>query len=82
MSWNNRSEWHIDHKIPLASAKTKEDVIRLGHYTNLVPLWSVDNLKRDLKFWTFISNKLIPKHKRKEPTFVGSFLFYVNCYFI
>lgn len=46
MGWFNRSEWHVDHIIPLASAKTIEDVIRLNHYTNLQPLWAIDNLKK------------------------------------
>ena len=49
MSWKNRSEWHIDHIIPLASAKTEEDVIRLNHYTNLQPLWAADNLRKSDK---------------------------------
>ena len=43
MNWDNRSEWDIDHIIPIASAKTEEDVIRLNHYSNLQPLWSSDN---------------------------------------
>lgn len=49
MSWENRSEWHIDHIIPLASAKTEEDVIRLNHFTNLRPLWAKDNLAKGAK---------------------------------
>lgn len=49
MSWENRSEWHIDHIIPLASAKTEEDVIRLNHFTNLRPLWAKDNLSKGAK---------------------------------
>lgn len=46
MSWSNRGSWHIDHKIPLSSAKTKEELIRLFHYTNLQPLWATDNLRK------------------------------------
>lgn len=46
MSWENRGEWHIDHRVPLATAKTEEDVIRLNHYTNLQPLWAADNLAK------------------------------------
>lgn len=39
---------HIDHIIPLATAKTEEDVIRLCHYTNLRLLTPDENLsKRD-----------------------------------
>lgn len=46
MTWENRSEWHIDHIVPMASAKTEEDVLRLNHFTNLRPLWAIDNLKK------------------------------------
>ena len=49
MSWENQGKWHIDHIIPLASAKTVEDVIKLFHYTNLQPLWAKDNLKKGAK---------------------------------
>jgi hypothetical protein len=46
MSWERISEIHIDHIIPMASAITEEDVLRLNHYTNLQPLWAADNLKK------------------------------------
>jgi len=46
MSWENQGEWHVDHIIPLASAKTEEDLINLCHYTNLQPLWAEDNLSK------------------------------------
>jgi len=36
--------WQIDHIIPLCSAKTEEDVIRLNHYTNLQVLDAYINL--------------------------------------
>jgi len=49
MSWENRSLWHIDHIIPLATAKTEEEILRLNHYTNLRPLWALDNLKKGSK---------------------------------
>jgi hypothetical protein len=44
MSWDNFGDWHIDHIIPLASAKTEEELIELCHYTNLQPLWAEENL--------------------------------------
>ena len=57
MSWDNYGlyngspnyGWDIDHIIPISSAKTIEDVIRLSHYTNLQPLCSYINryVKRD-----------------------------------
>ncbi len=49
MTWKNRGEWHIDHIIPLSSATSKEDLIKLCHYTNLQPLWAKDNLKKGSK---------------------------------
>lgn len=46
MNWDNMDKWHIDHIIPLRLAETEEDVFRLCHYTNLQPLWAIDNLKK------------------------------------
>jgi len=51
MNWDNYGidGWHIDHHIPLASAQTEEDLIRLNHYTNFQPLWAEDNLRKSDK---------------------------------
>lgn len=35
--------WDIDHIIPVSSAKTEEEVIKLNHYSNLQPLCSYNN---------------------------------------
>ncbi len=43
MSWENMGKWHVDHIIPLATAKTEDEVIKLCHYSNLQPLWAEDN---------------------------------------
>jgi hypothetical protein len=55
MNWNNRGlyngtenyGWDLDHIIPLSSAKTEGEVIKLNHYTNIQPLCSYVN--RDIK---------------------------------
>ena len=44
--------WDIDHIIPVSSAKTEEEILKLNHYTNLQPLCSKEN--RDIK-----KNKII-----------------------
>jgi hypothetical protein len=49
MSWGNRHLWHIDHIIPLSSAKTIEELEKLCHYTNLQPLWAADNMSKGSK---------------------------------
>jgi hypothetical protein len=48
MSWKNYGlyGWHIDHIIPLSSAKNEIDLEKLCHHTNLQPLWAKDNLSK------------------------------------
>lgn len=51
MTWENRGlyngeldyGWDIDHIIPISSAETTDDIIRLNHYSNLQPLCSYTN---------------------------------------
>lgn len=43
MNWDNRTEWHIDHIVPLASAATEADAVALCHFSNLRPMWARDN---------------------------------------
>ena len=55
MTWENQGlyngelnyGWDVDHVIPLSSAKTEEDIIRLNHFSNLQPLCS--KINRDIK---------------------------------
>lgn len=49
MNWGNQGNWHIDHIIPLSSAKTEDELYKLCHYTNLQPLWAEDNIKKSNK---------------------------------
>ena len=57
MTWENRGlyngelnyGWDIDHRVPISSAKTEEEIIKLNHFTNLQPLCGYTNrhIKRD-----------------------------------
>lgn len=40
---------HLDHIIPLSSAKTQEELYKLCHYTNIQPLWAIDNIRKSNK---------------------------------
>jgi hypothetical protein len=55
MSWDNHGlyngefnyGWDLDHIIPISSAKTEDDIIKLNHHSNLQPLCS--KINRDIK---------------------------------
>jgi len=49
MTWENRNLWHLDHIVPLASATTEEQVLKLNHYSNFQPLWAFENLSKGKK---------------------------------
>jgi hypothetical protein len=50
MTWDLMGQHiHIDHIIPLSSAKTEDELYKLCHYENLQPLWAEDNLKKSNK---------------------------------
>lgn len=46
MSWDRISEIHVDHIVPLATARSEEEVLALCHFTNLRPIWAKDNLSK------------------------------------
>jgi len=51
MTKENYGKWHVDHIIPCASfdlADSKQQE-KCFHYTNLQPLWALDNIKKGSK---------------------------------
>jgi hypothetical protein len=52
MTWMNGGEWHIDHIKPIAAfdiADPDRD-FKANHYTNLQPLWAVDNMRKNARW--------------------------------
>lgn len=54
MSWDNYGYdgWHIDHIIPCAhfDLTQESEQKKCFHYTNLQPLWAIDNLRKGARF--------------------------------
>lgn len=48
MTWASYGQWHIDHKKPLSAfdLTDRAQVLAACHWTNLQPLWAIDNLKK------------------------------------
>jgi hypothetical protein len=51
MNWSNygnkvETDWSIDHFTPISSANTLGEVKKLNHYSNLRPMWHLDNIKK------------------------------------
>jgi len=46
MTWKNAGEWEVDHILPLSSARNRDELLKLCHYTNTQPLWMIDNRRK------------------------------------
>jgi hypothetical protein len=52
MTWENYGEWHIDHLRPLSKfdLSDRQQFLAANHYSNLRPLWAVDNIRKGNKY--------------------------------
>lgn len=46
MDWSKYGQWEVDHIVPLSAARSRYDVVKLCHFTNLQPLWKRENLAK------------------------------------
>ena len=51
MNWNNYGTWHIDHRKPCAKFDLSKPIEqhKCFHFSNLQPLWAIDNLRKGIK---------------------------------
>ena len=54
MSWKNHglNGWHIDHIKPVSKYNLldPEEQKKCFHYTNLQPLWAIENIRKSNKY--------------------------------
>ena len=56
MNWDNwgkkEGQWSIDHIVPLSyfDLTIREQFLKACHYTNLRPMWHIDNLRKTNKY--------------------------------
>lgn len=46
MTWANKGQWHLDHIVPISTAKTQEEAEALSRAGNFRPIWAADNLAK------------------------------------
>ncbi len=50
MSWDNRKEWHIDHKKPISAFSKETSPKIINMLSNLQPIWKFENLRKGNKY--------------------------------
>lgn len=53
MTWDNyghgEGKWTLDHSYPLSLCISPEEIFQKCHFTNLQPMWYIDNIKKSNK---------------------------------
>jgi len=71
MTWDNRGEWHIDHVIPISAFDLSDPVqqAKCFHYTNLQPLWGIDNIRKGAKTGKFAQKNSLYTVTKASPSY-------------
>ena len=63
MTWQNYGKhWHIDHIVPLISAKSSDEIKRLCHWKNLQPLTAFENISKGSKWHPVKAHLALTSH--------------------
>lgn len=63
MTWQNYGKhWHIDHIVPLISAKSSDEIKRLCHWINLQPLTAFENISKGSKWHPVKAHLALTSH--------------------
>jgi hypothetical protein len=58
MNWGNHGKiWEIDHIIPTSSAKNKEELLKINHYTNFQPLFKTTKIAESFGYKNEVGNR-------------------------
>ena len=78
LNWTNYKSWHLDHIIPISSAKNIDEFNALQYYKNIQPLYGYINSKKSNKYdeeekyiyleWYF-NNVALPDFKNNQGQF-------------
>lgn len=68
MNWKNygksasgveNSHWSLDHIIPISFAKTEDEINLLNHWSNLVPICHIENIRKSNKIYPLTNIELM-----------------------
>lgn len=61
MTWENQGTWHLDHIIPCAlfDLTKPEHQKACFHFSNIQPLWELDNMRKGMKLLSVQPNKAL-----------------------
>jgi hypothetical protein len=77
MTWENKGLWHIDHVVPLSSAKTIEQLYNLSNYMNLSPEWKDVNMAKSASIPDKV--KKVGSEYKEAQRLVSWYYFNIDC---